>query len=70
MSVETVVRLSQIPNIVAIKEASGNLDAMAEIISQTPEDFSLYSGDDGLTITGVINWRNRSDFSCFSCHRE
>ena len=50
MSVETVVRLAQIPNIVAIKEASGNLDAMAEIISQTPEDFSLYSGDDGLTL--------------------
>ena len=32
MSVETIVRLSEIPNIVAIKDASGNLDAMAEII--------------------------------------
>ncbi|MBO2535383.1 MULTISPECIES: 4-hydroxy-tetrahydrodipicolinate synthase [Rummeliibacillus] len=50
MAVDTVVRLSQIPNIVAIKEASGNLDAMAQIIEQTPEDFSLYSGDDGLTL--------------------
>ncbi|MGG1396874.1 4-hydroxy-tetrahydrodipicolinate synthase [Bacillus salipaludis] len=50
MSVETIVRLSQIPNIVTIKEASGNLDAMAEVISQTPSDFTLYSGDDGLTI--------------------
>ncbi|MEK3996536.1 4-hydroxy-tetrahydrodipicolinate synthase [Psychrobacillus sp. FSL K6-2365] len=50
MSVETVVRLSDIPNIVAIKEASGNLDTMAEIIQNTPENFSLYSGDDGLTI--------------------
>lgn len=50
MSVETIVRLSQIDNIVCIKEASGNLDAMAEIISQTPNDFSLYSGDDGLTV--------------------
>ncbi|MDR7002803.1 4-hydroxy-tetrahydrodipicolinate synthase [Neobacillus niacini] len=50
MSVETIVRLSQIQNIVAIKEASGNLDAMAEVISQTPSDFTLYSGDDGLTI--------------------
>ena len=62
MSVETVIRLSKIPNIVAIKEAGGNLDAMSEIISNTPEDFSLYSGDDGLTIpvlsiggTGVIS---------------
>ncbi|HWK22087.1 MAG TPA: 4-hydroxy-tetrahydrodipicolinate synthase [Ureibacillus sp.] len=47
---ETVIRLSAIHNIVAIKEASGNLDAMAEIIEKTPEDFSLYSGDDGLTL--------------------
>ncbi|MEW9053781.1 MAG: 4-hydroxy-tetrahydrodipicolinate synthase [Neobacillus sp.] len=50
LSVETVVRLSEVPNIVAIKEASGNLDAMSEIISRTPDDFTLYSGDDGLTI--------------------
>jgi 4-hydroxy-tetrahydrodipicolinate synthase len=50
MSVETIVRLSQIDNIVTIKEASGNLDAMAEIISKTPSNFTLYSGDDGLTI--------------------
>ncbi|KIL74931.1 4-hydroxy-tetrahydrodipicolinate synthase [Bacillus badius] len=62
MSVETVVRLSSIPNIVSIKDASGNLEAMTEIISQTPEDFSLYSGDDGLTLpvlsiggTGVVS---------------
>lgn len=50
ISVETVVRLSEITNVVSIKEASGNLDAMAEIISKTPSDFTLYSGDDGLTI--------------------
>jgi 4-hydroxy-tetrahydrodipicolinate synthase len=50
MAVETVVRLSQIENIVSIKEASGDLDVMAQIISQTPSDFSLYSGDDGLTL--------------------
>jgi 4-hydroxy-tetrahydrodipicolinate synthase len=50
MSVETVARLAKISNIVSIKDASGNLDAMTQIISQTPEDFSLYSGDDGLTL--------------------
>ncbi|HWL25280.1 MAG TPA: 4-hydroxy-tetrahydrodipicolinate synthase [Ureibacillus sp.] len=62
LSVETVVKLSQIKNIVAIKEASGNLGAMAEMIENTADDFSLYSGDDGLTIpvlsiggTGVIS---------------
>lgn len=50
IDVDTVIRLAATPNIVAIKEASGNLDAMAEIIEQTPTEFSLYSGDDGLTI--------------------
>jgi 4-hydroxy-tetrahydrodipicolinate synthase len=47
---ETVIRLAAIPNIVAVKEAGGNLDAMAEIIEQTPDDFLLYSGDDSLTL--------------------
>ncbi|MEI5906233.1 4-hydroxy-tetrahydrodipicolinate synthase [Bacillus spongiae] len=47
---ETVIKLSKIDNIVAVKEASGNLDAMTEIIANTPEDFLLYSGDDGLTL--------------------
>jgi 4-hydroxy-tetrahydrodipicolinate synthase len=62
MSVETIVRLSQLDNIVSIKEASGDLDAMAEIISKTPNDFSVYSGDDALTLpllaiggTGIIS---------------
>jgi 4-hydroxy-tetrahydrodipicolinate synthase len=62
MTVETIVRLSKITNIVAVKEASGNLDAMSDIISQTPSDFTLYSGDDGLTLpvlaiggTGVVS---------------
>ncbi|WP_257350356.1 4-hydroxy-tetrahydrodipicolinate synthase [Pseudalkalibacillus decolorationis] len=50
MSVETIVSLSKINNIVAVKEASGDLDAMAQIISKTPSDFTLYSGDDGLTL--------------------
>jgi 4-hydroxy-tetrahydrodipicolinate synthase len=47
---ETVVRLSSIPNIVAVKEASGDLNAMSHIIANTPEDFLLYSGDDGITV--------------------
>jgi 4-hydroxy-tetrahydrodipicolinate synthase len=50
MTIETIVRLSNINNIVSIKEASGDLDAMAQIISNTPSDFTLYSGDDGLTL--------------------
>jgi len=50
ITTETIIELAQIPNIVAVKEASGNLDQMSEIIEKTPDDFSLYSGDDGLTI--------------------
>jgi 4-hydroxy-tetrahydrodipicolinate synthase len=50
ISAETIVRLSEISNIVAVKEASGNLDAMTEIISRTQDTFTLYSGDDGLTL--------------------
>ena len=50
MTAETVVRLSQIENIVAVKEASGNLDQMTEIIANTSDEFALYSGDDGLTL--------------------
>lgn len=50
MEPETIIHLSEISNIAAVKEASGNLDAMAHIISQTPENFSLYSGDDSLAL--------------------
>lgn len=50
ISVDTIVRLAEIPNIVAVKDASGNLDAMTEIIARTKDDFLLYSGDDGITL--------------------
>ena len=46
----TVARLAEIKNIVAIKEASGNLQQISEIINTTPNDFALYSGDDSLTL--------------------
>ncbi|MED1469513.1 4-hydroxy-tetrahydrodipicolinate synthase [Bacillus salipaludis] len=47
---ETIIRLSKIPNIVAVKEASGDLNAMTHIIANTDENFVLYSGDDGFTL--------------------
>ena len=47
---ETAIRLAEIPNIVAIKEASGDLEAITKIIAETPEDFAVYSGDDSLTL--------------------
>ncbi len=50
MNPETIIRLATIRNIVSVKEASGSLEAMAEIIDNTPTDFALYSGDDSLTL--------------------
>ena len=50
LSVETTLRLSEIRNIVAIKEASGNVVQMSEIIAGAREDFMLLSGDDPLTV--------------------
>ena len=43
---ETVVRLSAIPNIVGIKEATGDLHRAEQLIAQCPADFAIYSGDD------------------------
>ncbi|MBM7094231.1 4-hydroxy-tetrahydrodipicolinate synthase [Bacillus sp. H-16] len=50
MHTDTVVELSKIDNIVSVKEASGDLDQITDIIYKTPEDFTVYSGDDGLTL--------------------
>lgn len=50
MNESTVIRLSRIPNIKAVKEASGNLSQIAKIIEGTPEDFLLYSGDDSMLL--------------------
>ncbi|MEM9817795.1 MAG: 4-hydroxy-tetrahydrodipicolinate synthase [Cyanobacteria bacterium P01_D01_bin.6] len=50
MAVETIVKLSEVANIVAIKEASGNLDFASQIRAMVPADFAMYSGDDSLTL--------------------
>lgn len=50
MTAETTLRLAELPNVVCVKEASGNLSQMATIIEHAPEGFELYSGDDGLTL--------------------
>jgi 4-hydroxy-tetrahydrodipicolinate synthase len=46
----TLVRLSTIPNIVGVKEASGNVTQMCEICASVPADFIVLSGDDALTL--------------------
>ncbi|MBM7572080.1 4-hydroxy-tetrahydrodipicolinate synthase [Aquibacillus albus] len=50
LSADTVIKLASIPNIVSIKESSGDLDAVSQIIEKTEDNFSVYSGDDSLTL--------------------
>jgi 4-hydroxy-tetrahydrodipicolinate synthase len=50
MTPETVVRLSAIPTIAGIKEASGSLDQVSQIAIETRSDFAVLSGDDSLTL--------------------
>ncbi|MFS0561154.1 4-hydroxy-tetrahydrodipicolinate synthase [Terribacillus sp. 179-K 1B1 HS] len=47
---ETVIELSKIANIVSVKDSTGDLSSMTKVIASTPDDFSLYSGDDDLSL--------------------
>jgi 4-hydroxy-tetrahydrodipicolinate synthase len=46
----TLTRLAEVPNIVGVKEASGNMAQIAEAIQAVPETFLVFSGDDALTL--------------------
>jgi 4-hydroxy-tetrahydrodipicolinate synthase len=46
----TVARLTAVPNIVGVKEASGNMTQMCEVVRLVPDDFIVLSGDDALTL--------------------
>ncbi|GIN11174.1 4-hydroxy-tetrahydrodipicolinate synthase [Shouchella clausii] len=50
LEAETTIALANVKNIVAIKEASGNLEQIAAIIEHTPASFAVYSGDDSMTL--------------------
>ena len=50
LSAETVIKLSQIDNIIGVKEASGNLEQVSKIISNTRDDFLIWSGNDSDTL--------------------
>jgi len=69
----TCVELAQHPNIIAVKEASGNLQQIMEILRDKPTDFDVLSGDDGITqplmalgATGVISVAANAYTSPFS----
>ena len=54
MLTDTVLRLAQVPGIVGIKEATGNIERACWLIKQAPKGFSIYSGDDGTAVALML----------------
>ncbi len=51
---ETVLRLAQVPGIVGIKEATGNIERACTLIREAPRGFSIYSGDDATAVALML----------------
>jgi 4-hydroxy-tetrahydrodipicolinate synthase len=49
----TLRRLAELPNIIGVKEASGNISQIAEVCAKLPEDFLVFSGDDAITLAVI-----------------
>ncbi|HAE73470.1 MAG TPA: 4-hydroxy-tetrahydrodipicolinate synthase, partial [Gammaproteobacteria bacterium] len=54
LSVDTAVRLSEVDNIIGIKDATGDLAVAKALIDQCPDDFLLYSGDDATAVEFIL----------------
>ena len=54
MLAETALRLAEVPNIVGIKEATGNIDRALQILRQRPQGFAVYSGDDPTAVALML----------------
>ncbi len=54
MSVETTLRLAQVPGVIGVKEATGNLERAAWLIREAPAHFRIYSGDDPTAIALML----------------
>lgn len=54
MGNDTVLRLAQIPNIVGIKDATGNIGRGSDLLQRAPKDFAVYSGDDASTLAMLL----------------
>ena len=54
MNNDTVLRLAEISNIIGIKEASGDIGRMVDLINRVPEDFAIYSGDDPTGMAAML----------------
>lgn len=50
MTAETILKLAEVPNIVAVKEASGDFDQVMQIVQNAPSGFNVLSGEDALTV--------------------
>lgn len=51
---DTTLRLAEIPNIVGIKDATGNIDRACDLIARAPKEFALYSGDDMTCLATIL----------------
>ncbi len=54
MQPETVLRLAQVPGIVGVKEATGDIERAGWLIKQAPKGFSIYSGDDSTAVALML----------------
>lgn len=50
LTVDTTVRLAELPNVIGLKDASGGVNQAGEILARTGEEFAILSGDDALTL--------------------
>lgn len=53
MANDTILRLAEVPGIVGVKEATGNLDRACDLIARAPKDFALYTGDDMTAVASI-----------------
>jgi 4-hydroxy-tetrahydrodipicolinate synthase len=51
---DTTIRLAQIPNIIGIKDATGNIERGHWLLREAPKDFAVYSGDDGTAVALML----------------
>ena len=53
MSNDTILRLAQVPGIVGVKDATGNIDRACDLVARAPKDFALYTGDDMTAVATI-----------------
>lgn len=54
MSNDTILRLAEVPGIVGVKDATGNMDRACDLIQRAPQGFALYSGDDLSCVLSIM----------------